>query len=173
MVSVDLVAQANQGSPADHFEATKLESLATHSLYFMSSPLNAGGPPRPRRSMSLPVFGCGCVCSCVAWFCKTRIICCFDYDLVDAKNVSHLHKLLRPAEHQPTLWTANEITHVRNEIPLWVEPLQEVCNRYVMTDSPDMLSTGRRRIDQGCELHWLAHDSNPFIITPLGGDPHA
>lgn len=29
------------------------------------------------------------------------------YDLVDAKSVSYLHKLVRPAEHQPTLGTAN------------------------------------------------------------------
>lgn len=28
-------------------------------------------------------------------------------DLVDAKDVSHLHWLVRPTEHQPTLWTAS------------------------------------------------------------------
>lgn len=83
-------------------------------------------------------------------------------DLADAKKVSHLHNLVRPAEYQPTLRAANGITHVRNEFPLWIEPLKEVCNPYVMTGSPD--------IDQGYEFHWLAHDSKPFFI---GGDSHA
>lgn len=43
-----------------------------------------------------------------------------------------------------------------------------VCNPYVMTDSPDVLSTGRWCIDQGYDFHWPAHDSKPLFITPLG-----
>lgn len=71
-------------------------------------------------------------------------------------------------QQQPTLWAANGFTHVRHDIPLWMEPLMEVCNPYVMTDSPDVLSMGRRCIDQGYEFQWLAHVSKPFFVTPLG-----
>lgn len=48
------------------------------------------------------------------------------YDLADARSVSHLHQYVRPAAHQPALWTANGITPIRNEIHLWIEPLKQV-----------------------------------------------
>lgn len=54
----------------------------------------------------------------------------------------------------------------KRDRPLWVEPLKEVCNPCVLTDSPDVLSMGRRCIDQGYEYTWAAHDSRPFFLMP-------
>lgn len=89
---------------------------------------------------------------------------------VDAKSVSHLHKLVRPAEHQPTVWTANGSTHVRSDFPLWIEPLKEVCNPCAMTGSPNVRSMGRRCIDPGYEPLGL-HTTRNLSSLRLRGRP--
>ena len=64
-------------------------------------------------------------------------------DLVDAKSVAHLGDRVEELPEKPRLLTANGITEVSHDIPLWVSPMGVVRRPLVMNNSPDVLSMGK------------------------------
>ena len=71
------------------------------------------------------------------------------WDLVDASHVRHLKDIIRTPQYCPRLWTANSITSVEKEVPLYVPELDEGCVPFVLKDTPDVLAMGRRCMNEG------------------------
>ena len=88
------------------------------------------------------------------------------WDLVDAQMVAHLADDVGRAAIQPKLWTANGVTQVENDVPLWIQPFGEVCRPLVMESSPDVLSMGRQCVERGYTFVWEGHSSEPYFILP-------
>ena len=90
------------------------------------------------------------------------------WDLVDASHVKHLKGLIRTPQYCPRLWTANGITSVDREVPLYLPELNEECVPFVMKDTPDVLTMGRRCMNEGYSFVWKANSDKPYFRKPDG-----
>ena len=62
------------------------------------------------------------------------------WDLVSSEHVSHLSDLIRKPQYAPRLWTANGVTTVNQEVPLYISELDEQCVPFVLKNTPDVLT---------------------------------
>ena len=90
------------------------------------------------------------------------------WDLVKASNVSHLYDLIRTPHYCPRLWTANGVTKVHQEVPLFIPELNENCVPFVLKNTPDVLTMRRRCMCDGYSFVWRAKSSKPYFRRPDG-----
>ncbi len=60
-----------------------------------------------------------------------------------------------------TLSTANGLVSCNQVVSTQVGELEEVAEPYLLDATPDVLSIGRRCVEDGCEFHW-----GPFLTSP-------
>ena len=90
------------------------------------------------------------------------------WDLVNESSVNHLKHAIRSPHYCPRLWTANGVTTVDSEIPLYLPELDEKFVPFVMKDTPDVLTMGRRCMREGYSFHWAAYSNQPYFQKPDG-----
>lgn len=88
-------------------------------------------------------------------------------------TLSHVRHDIAPARGQPNLWTANGITKVRDDVPVRLAPLREVCRPpVVMRDSPDAITKGARCVDHWYAIHWPEGSTERYFALPAGMAVH-
>jgi len=91
------------------------------------------------------------------------------WDLVDKRNVTHLGNLMESISVGPKLWTANGVVQPDSQVPIFIPVLGTTYVPLVMQDSPDVLSLGRRCMEEGYGFHWEAtNPHHPYLVTPSG-----
>ena len=82
--------------------------------------------------------------------------------------MSHLQDLIRTPQYCPRLWTANGVTKADQEVPLFISELNEKCVTFVLKNTPDALTMGRRCMCDGYAFVWRAHSTRPYFRRPDG-----
>ena len=90
------------------------------------------------------------------------------WDLVKASHVSHLQDLVRTPQYCPRMWTANGVIKADQEVPLYITELKEKFVPYILKNTPDVLTMGRRCMCEGYSFVWKAHSNKPFFRRPDG-----
>ena len=66
------------------------------------------------------------------------------------------------------LATANDLVSGDKVLPQQIGELGEVAEPYVLDSTPDVLSIGRRCVEDGYTFLWKPYSLNPTITTPPG-----
>ncbi len=66
------------------------------------------------------------------------------------------------------LATANGLVDGDKVVSQQIGELLEVAEPYVLDSTPDVLSIGRRCVEDGYEFHWGPYSLHPTITTPQG-----
>ena len=66
------------------------------------------------------------------------------------------------------LATANGLVDGDKVVSQQIGELLEVAEPYVLDSTPDVLSIGRRCVEDGYEFHWGPYSLDPAITTPEG-----
>ncbi len=66
------------------------------------------------------------------------------------------------------LATANGLSNGYKAIRQQIGELGEVAEPYILESTPDVLSIGRRCVEDGCEFHWAPYSLEPTIVTANG-----
>jgi len=91
------------------------------------------------------------------------------WDLVDQRNVAHMLGARQQIRSGPKLWTANGIVQPDSKVMIHIPVLDDNYTPLVMQDSPDVLSLGRRCMDEGYSFRWDAKGpTRPYLVTPQG-----
>ena len=90
------------------------------------------------------------------------------WDLVKSSHVSHLQDLIRTPQYCPRIWTANGVIMSDQEVPLYIAELQEKCVPYILKNTPDVLTMGRRCMCEGYSFVWKANSNKQFFRRPHG-----
>ena len=69
-----------------------------------------------------------------------------------------------------TLATANGDTDSRRVLPLQLQRLGESIRPYVLDETPNVLSLGRRVVEDGYDFAWDAHSMSPKLTKPHTGE---
>ena len=73
-------------------------------------------------------------------------------DLIDKHSAKSLPKIQSPC---PMVFhTANGSVSARTECPIYVKGIGRTISPYVLESTPDVLSLGRRCVDEGFTFHW-------------------
>jgi len=78
------------------------------------------------------------------------------WDSVDQRNVSHMLGARQQIKSGPKLWTADGIVQPDSKVLVQIPLLDCNYTPLIMQDSPDVLSLGRRCMDEGSSFHWDA-----------------
>jgi len=90
-------------------------------------------------------------------------------DLISRKDASEcLGFIIRGINVE--LATANGQTSSDEVLPLVIKRLNEAISPHVLEDTPNVLSLGRRIIEDGYSFHWLAYSTQPWLEHPTTGD---
>ena len=99
------------------------------------------------------------------WLCDTGC----PYDLVGCKTIPpEDEEIIEPAQNPTTLETANGDVEVVETIPMQIDALKEVIDPYILDETPDVLSIGKRCEEMGYDFHWYGYSKRPFFVTPDG-----
>ena len=66
------------------------------------------------------------------------------------------------------MWTANGMTCVEQEVPLYISELDEQRVPFVLNSTPDVLTMGRRCMEDGYSFVWKAKSNRPYFRKPDG-----
>ena len=66
------------------------------------------------------------------------------------------------------MWTANGVVKSDHEVPLYIAELDEKCYPYILKNTPDVLTMGRRCMCDGYSFVWKAHPNRPYFRRPDG-----
>ena len=66
------------------------------------------------------------------------------------------------------LSTANDLVNGDMVVRQQIKEFNEVAEPYILDSTPDVLSTGRRCVEDGYAFHWEPYSLNPTIITATG-----
>src|SRR5665648_793356 len=84
------------------------------------------------------------------------------YDLTTRASVPPNHQdLITDALIPLTLSTANGLVSCTQVVGTQIGGFEEVAEPYLLDATPDVLSIGRRCVEDGCEFHW-----GPFSLLP-------
>ena len=98
------------------------------------------------------------------WLCDTGC----PYDLTSRGGITPEMGDLESADVPTTLETANGMIEVDETVPVQILALRENIDPYVMEESPDVLSIGRRCEVEGYEFHWPAYSAEPYFVDKTG-----
>ena len=82
--------------------------------------------------------------------------------------------MLRNPQYSPRLWTANGGTIVNQEVPLYIAELDEYCVPFVLKNTPDVLTMGRRCMNDVYiyiyiyTFVWTTKSNEPYFRRPEG-----
>ena len=86
------------------------------------------------------------------------------YDLTTRASVpSYLHDSIEKALVPITLSTANGLTDCDLCVRQQILGLTEVVEPYILDSTPDVLSIGRRCVEDGCAFHWEPYSLHPNV----------
>ena len=71
-------------------------------------------------------------------------------------------------DHPVTFLTANGKVKVHKTVPMYSKAMGGHMTPFLLTDTPPVLSVGRRCMEQGYSFHWDAYEE-PYLVTPQGG----
>ena len=91
----------------------------------------------------------------------------------DLAKKSHLErcglgKSIRKTGLKVTLNTPAGPQKVKYEAPISIASLKEEVPVIVLDSTPDVLSIGRRCVEDGYRFVWGAHSDTPYLTTPSG-----
>ena len=90
-------------------------------------------------------------------------------DLISRKDASEcLGFIIRGINVE--LANANGQTSSDEFLPLVLKRLNEVIRPHILEDTPNVLSLGRRIVEDGYSFHWLAYSLQPWLEHPVAGD---
>ncbi len=99
------------------------------------------------------------------WLCDTGC----PFDLIGSPGILPGSKdEIRQAKVAATLETANGKMECFTTMPMQIVALRDNIDPYVLESSPDVLSIGRRCVEEGFEFHWPAGSLNPYFVDQLG-----
>ena len=91
------------------------------------------------------------------------------YDLATRASVPPSHQdLIAEAIIPLTLSTANGLVSCNQVVSTQAGGFEEVAEPYLLDATPDVLSSGRRCVEDGCEFHWGPFSLHPAITTAKG-----
>ena len=90
------------------------------------------------------------------------------YDLVGQKEVAAFSRQIRRSSEPITLLTANGPVPATRSIKLDVPGLEDYPEHYVLRDTPNALSLGKRCKKFGYGFNWEPWSDNPTLTTPSG-----
>ena len=90
------------------------------------------------------------------------------WDLVQECHVAHLEDLIRTPQFTPRMWTANGVTRAEHEVPLYISELDEHCVPFILKSTLDVLTMGRRCMEDGYSFVWKAKSNQPYFRKPDG-----
>ena len=67
-----------------------------------------------------------------------------------------------------TLSTANDLVKGNQVARQQIGEFREIATPYLLESTPDVLSIGRRCVEDGFEFHWAPHSLHPTMATPDG-----
>ena len=67
-----------------------------------------------------------------------------------------------------TVHTASGLTDCNLCVSQQIVGLHETVEPYILDSTPDVLSIGRRCVEDGCAFHWEPYSLHPTIITAKG-----
>ena len=67
-----------------------------------------------------------------------------------------------------TLPTANDLVNGDKVVRQQIAEFGEVAEPYILDSTPDVLSIGRRCVEDGCEFHWKPYSLHPTMTTASG-----
>ena len=91
------------------------------------------------------------------------------FDLVARSDLQKCD-VIRQAEEDISLATANGLIKVGEVVDMQVGPLGEVTTPYVLEDTPLVLNVGNRCIYQGYGFHWPPWSRLPYYEMPYTGE---
>ena len=80
----------------------------------------------------------------------------------------HLKTSIIKAPVPVTLSTANDLVNGDLVVRQHIAEFGEVAEPYILDSTPDVLSIGRRCVEDGYEFHWKAYSLHPTITTTTG-----
>ena len=78
-------------------------------------------------------------------------------DVVCASSVFDFLEYVYDSDTPLSLLTANGVVEAFKQINTWIPALNEMVSPYVLEESSDILSMGRRVIETGYSASWPAH----------------
>ena len=91
------------------------------------------------------------------------------YDLTTRSSVpEHLQGMILPAPVKITLATANDLAYGTQIVRQQIGEFGEVAEPYILDCSPDVLSIGRRCVEDGYRFVWEPYSLHPTMTTAAG-----
>jgi len=87
---------------------------------------------------------------------------------VQESRVAHLDDLIRTPHFNPRMWTANRVTRAEQEVPLCISELDDHRVPFILKSTPDVLTMGRRCMEDGYSFVWKAKSNQPHFRKPDG-----
>ena len=84
----------------------------------------------------------------------------------------HLQDMILPAPHKITLSTANDLAYGTQIVRQQIGEFEEVAEPYIRDCSPDVLSIGRRCVEDGYRFVWEPYSLAPTMTTKAGKVVH-
>ena len=75
----------------------------------------------------------------------------------------HLQDSITPAPDPVTLSIANDLVHGSHVVRQQIGEFEEVAEPYILDASPDVLSIGRRCVEDGYMFVWKPYSLSPTI----------
>ena len=98
--------------------------------------------------------------------------CLFDsgsgLDVIGLDALSNYLDYLFESPTPITVWTANGKTIAKYQVRIYIEALNEVVTPYVLKDSPNLLSIGKRAEKFGWGVQWLPWERGCHVTLPNG-----
>ena len=85
------------------------------------------------------------------------------WDLVQESHVAHLEDLIRTPKFKPKMWTAYGVTRAEHEVPLYISELDEQCVPFILKNTPDVLTMGRRCMEDGYSFVWKGQVQSTIV----------
>ena len=89
-------------------------------------------------------------------------------DLIDKHSAKSLPKI--PSPCPMVFHTANGSVSARTECPIYVKGIGRSISPYVLESTPDVLSLGRRCVDEGFTFHWEGFSTCLLYTSPSPRD---
>ena len=89
-------------------------------------------------------------------------------DLIDSSYAARQSSKLVDAAKPLEFATANGITSASAQVPVRISSLGEKASPYVLANTVNVLSLGRRCVKYGYSFHWPSFSTEPYLISPKG-----
>jgi hypothetical protein len=99
------------------------------------------------------------------WLCDTGC----PFDLIGQPSIPlNSRSNAIKAKQAVTMETANGTISCDRVLQMQIIPFNENIEPYILEDSPDVLSIGRRCVDEGFSFHWEAGSLAPYFVDQFG-----